>query len=67
MLLHCKFDYFDYLVPRDNMNCLQSTNFFRFVFDPKTSLMTVSVYDSPYRDWNDKLLSNAFNYSEVQK
>jgi hypothetical protein len=47
------------------MNCLQSTSFFRFVYDAPNSAMTISLYESPYKDWNDKLLQNAFSYSEV--
>lgn len=48
----------------NNMNCLQNTHFYRFLYDPRSQLMTVSLYDSPYKDWNEKLLQSAFAYSE---
>ena len=47
------------------MSCLQSTTFFRFVLDPKESIMTISMYDSAYKGWNEKILDTTYEYAAV--
>jgi len=48
----------------DNMNSLQTTTFFRFVYDPKDYIITVNIYDSAYKGWNEKILDTIYDYTE---
>lgn len=39
-----------------NLACLQTTTFFRFLYNQENSSIVVNLYNSPYKDWNDKIL-----------
>jgi hypothetical protein len=49
----------------ENMNSLQTTTFFRFVYDPKDYIITINIYDSAYKSWNEKILDTIYDYTEV--
>ena len=46
------------------MNSLQTTTFFRFVYDPKDCIITINIYDSAYKGWNEKILDTIYDYTE---
>lgn len=48
----------------ENMNSLQTTTFFRFVYDPKDYIITINIYDSAYKGWNEKILDSIYDYTE---
>lgn len=47
------------------MNNLQNTSFFRFLYNPETQVILVSMHDSPYKDWKDKTLETVIPYSKA--
>lgn len=49
------------------MGCLQVTTFFRFLYDPRNSNLAINMYNSPYKDWNDKALDSIVAYTQVNK
>lgn len=47
------------------MPCLQVTNFYRFLYNPETSEIVINLYNSPYKEWVDKALSDTALYTKV--
>jgi len=47
-----------------NLACLQTTTFFRFLYTPESSTVVINLYNSPYKDWNDKILDSTFLYTK---
>jgi len=48
-----------------NLPCLQTTNFFRFLYDPENFEMVINLYNSPYKDWIDKSLFDTAIYTKA--
>ena len=47
------------------MSSLQTTTFFRFVYDPKDFIITINIYESAYKTWNEKIMESIYDYTEV--
>ena len=50
---------------RKNINNLQGTTFFRFLYDSETNQIVINLHDSPYKDWKDKTLDTVVAYNQV--